>query len=519
MSVGITATDPLLPEIFSLHGKWLANKPALVADGRTLNWRDFNDNLNKVANGLIALGLDKGDRVVVLMSNGAAMAECLFGIMKAGLVSAPLNTSVSDDAIANMVQDSGAKALIATADQTKRLDAIVECLPREVVGRRICAEGEMDGWTSYEIWRDAHSAISPDLTINPDDLLNIIYSSGTTGQPKGIVHTHKGRRDWAYDLAIALRYHGNSKFLATIGLYSNISWVGMLCTLLAGGTLFISRKFDIEALWKQIETDRITHLAMVPIQYQRMMEMDGHDKYDASSLTGLMSAGSPLHENLKASIFDRIPCGIIELYGLTEGVITTLEPEDARDRLASVGLPLIGTDFKILDDQDRECAPGQSGEIVSCGRIVMPGYFNRPEATLEARWRDTSGRDWLRTGDIGYLDDENYLYIVDRKKDMILSGGQNIYPQDIEAVLIQHDAVSDSAVFGVKSEKWGETPIAVVVKAAAATENEILDWCNMRLGKQQRLADVKFVVEIPRNPNGKILKRRLRAEYKDTVYG
>ena len=521
MSTGITATNPLLPEIFSLHGKWRANKPALVADGQILNWREFNDNLNKVANGLKAMGLEKGDRVVLLMSNGAAMAECLFGIMKAGLVSAPLNTSVSDAAIANMVQDSGAKALIATADQAHRLHTIADGIANPSFVVRICAEGEMQGWTNYETWRDAQLSGSPNASIEPDDLLNIIYSSGTTGQPKGIVHTQKGRRDWAYDLAIALRYHGNSRFLATIGMYSNISWVGMLCALLAGGTLFVARKFDPETLWQQIERDRITHLAMVPIQYQRMIEVKGHEKYNAASLSGLMSAGSPLHESLKASIFDRIPCGIIELYGLTEGVITTLEPEDARDRLASVGLPLLGTDLKILDDQDHECARGQSGEIVSCGRIVMPGYFNRPEATLEARWRDSSGRDWLRTGDIGYLDDENYLYIVDRKKDMILSGGQNIYPQDLEAVLIQHDGVSDCAVFGVKSEKWGETPIAVIVPKVGVdvTENGILDWCNTRLGRQQRLADVKFVSEIPRNPNGKILKRQLRIEYKDTVYG
>lgn len=473
----------------------------------------------QVANGFAAMGLSKGDRVVVLMSNGAAMAETLFGAMMGGFVTAPLNTSVTDDAVLSMILDSGASAIICTDDQVGRIDQMRQQLPKRVKQNFVCTGDERDGWQNYDSWRGAQSSYRPTTQINPEDYLNIIYSSGTTGQPKGIVHTHQGRRDWAYDLSIALRYDSSTRFLATIGLYSNITWVGMLCTLLSGGTLLIAEKFEAEALWAQLEKDRITHLSMVPVMYERMMATANNDTFDVASMRGMMSAGSPLREPVKAALFERFNCGIIELYGLTEGVITTLDPEDALGRLTSVGLPLLGTDLKILDDDDKECPIGQSGEIVSCGRIVMPEYFGREEATLEALWIDASGTHWLRTGDIGYLDEEGYLYIVDRKKDMILSGGQNIYPQDIEAVIALHPEVKDVAVIGVKSEKWGETPLALIsLKNGNGKSSDIRLWANAKLGKQQRIAGVEFIDEIPRNPNGKILKRELRKTYKDRIF-
>ena len=295
--------------------------------------------------------------------------------------------------------------------------------------------------------------------------------------PKGIVHTQAGRRDWAYDLAIALRYHCQSRTLLTIGLYSNISWVAMLTTLLAGGTLVISDKFEALDALKLIEKEKITHTAMVPIQFQRIVEyleqssgkLSGQTfgrvqgSVDLSSMNAMMSCGSPLHAELKQKIFDYFPCGIIELYGLTEGVITTIDPEQSQGRWSSVGKPLIGTDILIVDEDDRPLAANQSGEIVSRGRITMPGYLNRPEANLAASYIDDRGATWLRTGDIGYVDEDGFLYIVDRKKDMILSGGQNIYPQDIEAIMVEHPAVSEVAVISAKSNRWGETPIALVV--------------------------------------------------------
>jgi acyl-CoA synthetase (AMP-forming)/AMP-acid ligase II len=258
---------------------------------------------------------------------------------------------------------------------------------------------------------------------------------------------------------------------------------------------------------------------MVPVMYERMMAADDNDRFNVAAMRGMMSAGSPLRETVKAALFERFECGIIELYGLTEGVITTLDPEDAATRLSSVGLPLLGTDLKILDEADTECPVGTAGEVVSSGRIVMPEYLGRAEASKEALWVDEDGMHWLRTGDIGYLDEEGYLYIVDRKKDMILSGGQNIYPQDIEAVIVSHPDIEDVAVIGVKSKKWGETPLALItLKNGKGRSEDIKLWANERLGKQQRIAGLEFIDEIPRNPNGKILKRDLRETYKDRIF-
>jgi len=505
-------TAPLLPEILALHGKWRGKKTALIAGDKRLSWAAFEAETNKLANALIGAGISRGASVGVVMTNGVEMVESLVGIMKSGASSVPINLSVTDEALYAMLDDAGVSAVIATDDQVGRLAGYKATHP----DLKLIASGG-----NYDSFKAKGSAHKPDVATEPDDPLNVIYSSGTTGMPKGILHTHAGRRDWAYDLAIALRYNCSARTLFTIGLYSNISWVGMLTTLLAGGTMVVHSKFDAEEALATIERERITNMAMVPIQYQRLLEVENHERFDLTSIQAVMSCGSPLHADLKAALIDRLGPTVIELYGLTEGVITTLEPEEAEGRLASVGKPLMGTDIKIVGDDDREVAQGMPGEIVGCGRIVMPGYLNRPEATKDATWTDPDGKAWLRTGDIGQLDEEGYLYIVDRKKDMILSGGQNIYPQDIEAVLITNPDVNDVAVIGAKSSRWGETPVAIIVpeKGCGLGAEDFKAWANSRLGKQQRIAAVELTDALPRNPNGKILKRDLRTIYGDKDYG
>jgi acyl-CoA synthetase (AMP-forming)/AMP-acid ligase II len=243
-----------------------------------------------------------------------------------------------------------------------------------------------------------------------------------------------------------------------------------------------------------------------------MLDAAGADRHELSSLETIMCCGSPLPPAVKRGIRDRLGCDLIELYGLTEGIITTLAPEDFDRRLESVGKPIPGQQLRIIGNDDREVSSGEQGEVVGYGRLVMEGYHNRPDATAEATWVDPAGLRWLRTGDIGRLDEEGFLYIVDRKKDMILSGGQNIYPADIEAIVREHPAVQEVAVIGVPSEKWGETPLAVVVLKVRATPEELVAFTNERVGRQQRISGVVFREALPRNPNGKILKRELRRE-------
>jgi acyl-CoA synthetase (AMP-forming)/AMP-acid ligase II len=254
---------------------------------------------------------------------------------------------------------------------------------------------------------------------------------------------------------------------------------------------------------------------MVPLQFQRILNDDTFQRHDLSAIKSLMCCGSPLAPELKLRVMATMAPQLVELYGLTEGLVTTLEPEQARRRPDSVGKPLPGTDLLILDDDDKPCTVGEAGEIVGRGRIVMTGYHGREDANAEACWCDPQGRRWLRTGDIGRLDEEGFLYLVDRKKDLIISGGQNIYPADIESVLLTHPAVREVAVIGIDSAQWGESPLALVVAAGPPADSDALcQWANARVGKHQRLAGLLLVAELPRNANGKVLKRELRDQYR-----
>ena len=520
--MSFTTPSPLLPEIFALHGKWRGVDPAVVVADQVWTWREFTAAAHQFAHGLHTLGIEPRDRVGLLMTNGFAMVQAIFGCMAAGAVVVPLNTAVSDAAAVNMLRDAGVRAVVASDDLMSRLDAIagqidsIACKLMPAVDHGLAA-----GWTSFAQTCAGQPETLPPSGVTGSDFINIIYSSGTTGVPKGIGHDHAGRRDWAYDLALALRYHGGARTLLTIGLYSNISWVAMLTTLLAGGCMYVASQFDEDAFIDLVLRHRITHTAMVPIQFQRVIEaLSRRPNADMSTMQAMMSCGSPLREPLKRAIFQHFDCGVIELYGLTEGIITTLETEHAEGRWASVGRPLLGTDICIVDANDRRLPVNESGEICARGRIAMPGYWRRDDANLAATYVDEEGLVWLRSGDIGYVDSEGFLYIVDRKKDMILSGGQNIYPQDIEAVAAGHPAVFDVAVIGLPSARWGETPVGLAVLRDGDDTDalEIKQWVNERVGKQQRLADLIPVDALPRNPNGKILKRELREEYKDRHY-
>lgn len=507
--------QPLLPEILTLHAKWRPNKAAVIHPSGVATWRDFVLATNKVANGLRAIGLATGDRVGIVMSNEMAAVEVIFGVMRAGMVAVPINLSVSDAAITAMLNDADVVGLFATGDQLMRADDVRHAIPSLKSGRLFAASSPSAplprGWNSYSAWLAQQSSADPAIVIEGNNIANIIYSSGTTGVPKGIAHTHLGRLGWAYDLAVALRYHDTARTLLTLGLYSNISWVMMLCTFLTGGTLLLQQKFDAAVAVRAIVEQGATHTAMVPIQYRRLLEQLRIGESDLSRMQSLMSCGSALPPDLKAQLFDVFPCGVIELYGLTEGVITTLEPEDAQGRLSSAGKPIQGTDLRLIDEAGHVVPQGQLGEIAGLCRFTMQGYWNKPAETAEATWQDEFGRVWLRTGDIGRLDEDGFLYIVDRKKDMILSGGQNIYPADIEAVLLTHSDVMDCAVIGVPHAQWGETPLAVVVLRPSRTNPEDLRaWVNAKVGRQQRVSAVVFVDELPRNPNGKVLKRELR---------
>ena len=369
------APAPLLPDILALHGRWLGNKPAIICDDETLSWRALCDALCRFANGLHAAGLKPGDRVAVLMDNTPEMMVALFGIIQAGCVTVPLNLMVADEALAVMVRDADAIGVVASASQAPRLETLRrEALSEEWplgTGPWLCHGKTPEGWADFRTWLAGQSAEVPSVTLDDGDECNIIYSSGTTGKPKGIVHTHRRRLDWFRDLALALRYDRATVNLCAIGLFSNISWAGMGCTLLCGGTVVIMRQFDADQWLTAVARHGVTHSAMVPVQFQRILGSPAFGDADLASIKSLMCCGSPLEAELKARILETLNPQLVELYGLTEGLITTLEPEDAADRLASVGKPLVGIDLLILDDQDTPCPPGTPGEIVGRGPHLL----------------------------------------------------------------------------------------------------------------------------------------------------
>ena len=511
-----TAPAPLLPDLIARNGRWLARQPALVDGAAVLSWQEFAAATARVANGLAALGVGPRQRVAVLMDNRLETALAMFGIVRAGAVAVPLNISITDAAVAGMCEDADCVAVFASAHHCERLDrlrAAGALAARHFIG----CDAPRAGWIDFDDFLAAAAPTPPDLAIAADDECNIIYSSGTTALPKGIVHSHACRMHWACDAALALRYASGCRTLVSLGLFSNISWVAMLATILVGGTIVLLRSFSARGALEVIAAERITHGTFVPVQLERLLACPERGEYRTASLDTLMCCGSPLAPDIKRRFAHDFDCQLIELYGLTEGLITILAPEDFERKLTSVGKPVLGAEIRILGDDDREAAPGETGEIVGRGRLVMAGYHGRDDANREATWIDPTGQQWLRTGDLGRVDADGFLYIVDRKKDMILSGGQNIFPADIEVIMREHPAVAEVAVVGIPNATWGETPVAVVVPAAGQRfdADALVAWTNGRVGKQQRIRAVVPREELPRNPNGKILKRELRRELKD----
>ena len=313
------------------------------------------------------------------------------------------------------------------------------------------------------------------------------------------------------------QYDADAVTLTSTPLYSNTTLVSVIPTLAWGGTLVLMSKFDGEKLLKLSEKHRATHAMLVPVQYRRLMERPDFDSYDLSSSYRMkFCTSAPFSAALKADILKRWPGGLVEFYGMTEGggscmLLAHIYP----DKLATVGQPMPGHEMKVIDEEGNLLAPGEIGEVVGRSASMMVGYHNQPGKTREAEWYDPEGNRWIRTGDVGRFDEEGFLTLMDRRKDMIISGGFNIYPSDIEAELHQHPDVAESAVIGVPSDAWGETPVAYIsLKDNAKTSaDEVKAWVNGRVGKTQRLSDIRTMDALPRSAIGKVLKRELRDLY------
>ena len=507
----------VLPDVITSHAKWRPTKIALVCGEKRLTWREFNQRINRVANGLIKSGLQRGDKVSALLTNSIEMAEIIFGTIKAGGVIVPLSSMVPGEGLAMMINDSDSRCLFVGPKLDGLLIPYRERLQNIPKENFFSVGFEAPGWNSYQGWLRDASDQEPMSPLTYEDDFNIIYSSGTTGVPKGIVHTHFARAHFALGLAADFRIDSSSVSILTTPMYANGTWMTFLPTILTGGTLVIMPQFDPKAFLELVQKERCTHTFMVPTQFIVIMSLPDLNQYDLSSMKIMISAAAPLRQDTKEQILRTFKCGLLELYGVTEGIGTTLKPEEMEGKIASVGTPIMGGDIRIIDDQGQELPRGEIGEIVGYGATLMRGYYKQPEKTAETIWRDERGRTYLKTGDVGKLDEDGYLYILDRKKDMIISGGINIFASDIEEVFAKHPEVMDVAVIGVPHEIWGETPVALVIrrKGGSVQEEALKEWANPKLAKYQRVSRVKFVDTFPRNALGKVLKRQLRESYRE----
>ena len=504
-------------DILRTHAAERPDDVALVLDERTVTWAQLYERASRVAAGLAAAGVGDQDRVAFLDKNGIEHFEVFYGAALANAVCVDVNWRLAPPEVEYIVNDAEAKVLVVGPDFVPVLDAIADRLS---IASTILVIGDHAKHQDYDEWVASHEAVDPHTPSGPDDVAFQLYSSGTTGRPKGVMLSNNNffallplaREMWEFEpdsvslVAMPLFHIGGGGW-ATAGMY-----VGMKSVIL--------RELDPSALIRLIPEHGITHAFVVPAVLQFLLIVPGADQADYSSLRVVVYGASPISEEVLAKSVAMLGCKFWQAYGLTEttGAIVNLSPEDhdptgpKRHLLRSCGRAGPGVELRIVEPESgADVATGDVGEIWVRGPQVMKGYWHNDEATAESI--DPDG--WFRSGDLGYLDADGYLYIHDRVKDMIVSGGENVYPAEVENVLMAHPGVADVAVIGVPHDKWGETAKAVVVPVAGAepSAEEIIAYSQERLAKFKCPTSVDFVEALPRNPSGKVLKKDLREPY------
>jgi acyl-CoA synthetase (AMP-forming)/AMP-acid ligase II len=504
----------LLADLVRAHARERPRHAALIDARRSVDFGTLDQLMDRVATSLQRDNFHSSDAVAVCAAACVEYGIVFLGALRAGVAVAPLSPSSTAESLVSMLADSGAKALFLDEAVAAMLATVA--LPS---GLQLIRLDDAPGVRSLEAWLAPPGSVPMPVDIAPDAAFNIIYSSGTTGTPKGIVQPHSMR--WAHVCrARNFGYDRDAVTICSTPLYSNTTLVSFFPALAGGGTAVLMAKFEAGKFLELSQRHRVTHAMLVPVQYQRLMDRADFDGYDLSSYRMKFCTSAPFSAALKADILRRWPGGLIEYYGMTEGGGTcVLLAHQFPDKLHTVGQPVTGHDIRLIDEQGREVLAGESGEVVGRSAAMMKEYFNQPGQTAAAEWYDAAGNRFIRTGDVGRFDAEGFLTLMDRRKDLIISGGFNIYPSDLEAVLTQHPDVRDVAVVGVPSKDWGETPVAFVVLRpdAGASAEAIKQWSNERLGKTQRLAAVELAAELPRSAIGKVLKRELRDQYSRAI--
>jgi acyl-CoA synthetase (AMP-forming)/AMP-acid ligase II len=497
-----------------------ANKPALVFENQRMSYGELNQRVNCLANSLLQMGLLMGDRVAALLRNGCEFFEIYFACAKAGAIFVPINNLFKQKELMQVFKYIEPRFLIHDDEFSGIVQAILPDL--KFLEFPIVLRGQSAGYENYGKLIDRGDGKEPGVGVSDDDIVNIFLTSGTTGRPKGAMRTH--RHDVINMMSSALELHirHDDRALLLFPFY-HITFADNLRHILMANTIVIRRegKFDPKQVLDMLATERITTCQFVPTMINAMLQVENLAKYDLSGLRLITYAASPMPLELLKKAMNKFTCQFVQMYGQTEtGPCTTvLRPEDhmlegseaQMSRLISAGRAALDYEIRIIDEMGNDVAAGEVGEIIVRSEAMTVGYWNLPEKTA-----NTIKEGWLYTGDFGRFDEEGYVFIVDRKDDMIISGGKNIYPREIEEVIYTHEAVLEAAVIGVPDNYWGESVKAFVVlkEGMCATKDEIIDLCKKTIASYKKPRSVEFVQQLPKSPTGKILKRVIKAQYR-----
>lgn len=492
------------------------NQEAVVdlAGGQRFNYRELNGRANAMADALGQRGVRPGDRVGLLTYNCVEFVESFFALAKLGAVVVPLNWRLVADELNFILKDSGTTVLIYGVEFA---EVVADLQARAVDGPDISLWIEVGPADDRQLFAENYDEVlstgahdEPEITSGDDDVLFIMYTSGTTGLPKGVVHTHSTMMWAMLTIAATSDIREADRYVIVLPMYHVGALTPVLSNVYIGGSTILMRQFDPAGMWHVIETEKATSTLAVPAMLNFMLMVPDFTERDLSALRWIMSGASPVPAALIEKYMD-LGIEIHQVYGLTEcgGPGCVISTADAIDHIGSAGKAFFHTEARVVDEEGQDVPPGAPGEVILRGRHNMVGYWNNPDATGQAL-----RNGWLYTGDVATIDEEGFVTIQDRIKDLVISGGENVYPAEVENVILQHPDVAEVAVIGQPSEAWGESPLAVVVRSdEGLSAADILKFCDGKLARYKLPKGVEFIDEIPRNPTGKPLKRILREQF------